>query len=113
MKLIIAIIQHNKLDEVRQSLIDAGISRITISRCTGHGRQEDIDLYRGQEVTPDLVPKNRLEVAVNDDFVDTTVQAIIGGARHGQGQLGDGKIFVMPLEQCIRISSGEDGGNAI
>ena len=113
MKLIIAIIQQDKLDEVRQSLIDSGISRITISRCTGHGRQQDIDLYRGQEVSPDLIPKHRVEIAVNDDFVDPTIQTILKSARHDEGKLGDGKIFVVPLENCIRISSGEDGETAI
>lgn len=113
MKLIVAIIQPNKLDEVRQALIDADISRITISRCTGHGRQEDMDLYRGQQVAPDLTPKSRLEIAVNDDFVDVTVQTILKAARHGGGEIGDGKIFVMPLEHCIRIRTGEDGSTAI
>ena len=76
MKLIIAIIQPDKLDAVRQALIDAEITRITVSRCTGHGRQEDLDLYRGQEITPNLIPKVRIEIAVNDGFEKITVETI-------------------------------------
>ena len=113
MKLIIAIIQPDKLDEVRQCLIDADISRITISRCTGHGVQQDLDLYRGQEVAPNLIPKVRIEIAVNDEFVDTSVKAILKGAKHGSGEIGDGKIFVLPLDNCIRIRTEEDGNGAI
>ena len=113
MKLIVAIIQQDKLDQVRQALIDAEISRITISRCTGHGKQQDLDLYRGQEVTPDLIPKVRIEIAVNQEFVDTTVDTILAAARHGEGEIGDGKIFILPLEECIRIRTNERGGKAI
>jgi len=113
MKLVTAIIQPDKLDEVRQALIDAEIGRVTVSRCTGHGRTEDIDLYRGQEVTPNLVPKIRVEIAVNDAFVDTTVNAILTAARHHGGQTGDGKITVQHLEEVIRISTGDRGGAAI
>ena len=73
-----------------------------------------VDLYRGQEVTPDLIPKVRLEIAVNDDFVKPTVDAILKGARsNGGGKIGDGKIFVLPLENCIRIRTGKEGGEAI
>ena len=113
MKLVIAIIQPDKLDPVRQALIDAEITRITVSRVTGHGRQENIDLYRGQEVTPDLVTKVRIEIGVNDEFVDTTVKAILSAAKHSEGEVGDGKIFIVPLEHCIRIRTEEDGGQAI
>jgi len=113
MKLIIAIVQPDVLDEVRKALFQAEITRITVSRCTGHGRQSDVDLYRGQEVTPDLSPKVRLEIAVNDAFVEPTIDAILRGARHGDGEVGDGKIFVQPLEECIRIRTAERGGNAI
>lgn len=114
MKLIIAIIQPEKLEEVRQALIDRDISRVTVSRVTGHGQQQDIDLYRGQEITPDLLPKTRIEVAVNDAFVEPAIDAIIQAARHSEsGKIGDGKIFVLPLEQCIRIRTGERGGEAI
>lgn len=113
MKLIIAIIQPDRFEAVHQALIDAEIFRVTVSRVTGHGKQKDQELYRGQELTPDLIPKVRLEIAVNDQFVKPTVDAILEGARHGDGCVGDGKIFVLPLEQCIRISTGEDGGKAI
>ena len=113
MKLVIAIIQPDKLDEVRQALIDAEIGRVTVSRCTGHGRQGDIELYRGQAVSPNLVPKVRLEIALNDDFVQRTVEIITRVAKHGTGEPGDGKILVQPLEEVIRISTGERGGGAI
>lgn len=113
MKMVVAIIQPDKLEDVRMALARAEIHRMTVTRCTGHGRATDRSLYRGQEVTPDLYPKVRLEIGVNDAFVDRTVSAIVEGAKHGEGELGDGKIFVMPLEDCIRISSGEQGGDAI
>ena len=113
MKFIIAIIQPEKLEEVRQALIDAGIGRVTVSRCTGHGRQEDMDLYRGQEVAPDLVPKVRLEIAVNDDFEKVTVDTIKKAARKDGGAIGDGKIFVQELARVVRISSGAEGTEAI
>ncbi len=114
MKLIIAIIRPERLDEIRQALIDAEVFRITVSRCTGHGRQQgDTEIYRGQEVTPDLQPKVRLEIAVNEDFVEPSIEAIQRGARRGDGTTGDGKIFVMPLERVIRLSTGEQGSEAI
>ena len=113
MKLITAIIQPDKLDEVRESLIRAEISRISISRCTGHGRQENTEIYRGQVVVPNLRNKIRLDIACNDAFVEIAVQAILNSARHGQGEIGDGKIFITPLEECIRIRTGERGGQAI
>jgi len=113
MKLIIAIIQPDKLDEVHQALIAAEIFRVTVSRVTGHGQQEDPELYRGEEVRPNLLPKVRLEIAVNDAFVKPTVDAILGAAKHGTGAIGDGKIFILPLEETIRIRTGERGGSAI
>ena len=113
MKLIIAIIQPDKLDEVHQALIDAEIFRITVSRVTGHGQQEDQELYRGEEVTPGLLPKVRLEIAVNEAFVEPTVNALLKGAKHGEGTIGDGKIFIQPLDEVIRIRTGERGGSAI
>jgi nitrogen regulatory protein P-II 1 len=113
MKLITAIIQPDKLDEVREALIRAEITRISVSRCTGHGRQENIEIYRGQAVMPNLRDKVRLDIACNDSFVEITVQAILGAARHGRGEIGDGKIFITPLEECIRIRTGERGGQAI
>jgi nitrogen regulatory protein P-II 1 len=113
MKLVIAIIQPDKLDEVHQALIAAEIFRITVSRVTGHGQQEDPELYRGEEVAPSLIPKVRLEIAVNDPFLEPTVNAILKAARHGDGAIGDGKIFIQPLEDVIRIRTGERGGTAI
>ena len=113
MKLVIAIIQPDRLNAVHQSLIDSEIFRISVSRVTGHGQQSDRDLYRGQEVAPDLIPKVRLEIAVNDDFVEPTIKAIVAAARHEGGEIGDGKIFVLPMEDCIRIRTGERGSEAI
>ena len=113
MKLIIAIIQPDKLDEVHQALMDAEITRITVSRVTGHGQALDPEIYRGEEVVPGLLPKVRLEIGVNDAFVDTTVDTILASARHGDGEIGDGKIFIVPLEDTIRIRTGERGGTAI
>lgn len=113
MKLIIAIIQPDKLDEVQAALMEAEITRITVSRVTGHGQALDPELYRGEEVVPGLLPRVRLEIGVNDAFVDTTVDAILRGARHGDGELGDGKIFILPMEDVIRIRTGERGGTSI
>lgn len=114
MKLITAIIREEKLDQVREALIDAEITRITISRVAGHGRQESIDVYRGKKVVPNLIPKIRLDIAVNDDFIDITVDTIIKSARMNKdGKIGDGKIFITPLEECIRIRTGEKGRVAI
>ena len=113
MKLVTAIIQPDKLDEVRESLIEAEIYRITVSRCTGRGRAEETDLYRGQRVAPALISKIRLDIACNDDFVEIAINAILKAAKHKDGKVGDGKIFVTPLEQCIRIRTGERGNEAI
>jgi len=119
MKLITAIIQPDKLDEVREALIRAEITRISVSRCTGHGRQQDEqkvqdeEIYRGQVVMPNLRNKVRLDIACNDAFVEIAIQAILSSARHGNGEIGDGKIFITPLEECIRIRTGERGGQAI
>ncbi len=113
MKLVTAIIQPDKLDEVREALIKAQIYRITVSRCTGRGRAEETDLYRGHEVAPALITKIRLDIACNDEFAETAVKAIVKAAKHGKGVIGDGKIFVTPLEECIRIRTEERGGKAI
>jgi nitrogen regulatory protein P-II 1 len=113
MKLVVAIIQPDKLEDVRAALVAADISRVTINRVTGHGRQEDTSIYRGTELAPDLFPKVRLEIACNDAFVEPCIEAILSTARHGEGAVGDGKIFVLPLEECIRIRTGERGSDAI
>jgi nitrogen regulatory protein P-II 1 len=114
MKLITAIIRENKLDQVREALIEAEITRLTVSRVSGHGQQIREEVYRGNVVVPNLIPKIRLEIAVNDEFVDITVNTIIKAARtNTTGEVGDGKIFITPLEDCIRIRTGERGGAAI
>ncbi len=113
MKMIVAIIQPEKLEDVRKALIDAEIFRLTISRASGHGKPVDESLYRGQVFKPNLQPKMRIEIALNDHFVEPAIQAILEAARKSDGAIGDGKIFVMPMEDCIRIRTGERGGEAI
>jgi nitrogen regulatory protein P-II 1 len=114
MKLITAIIREKQLDQVREALIEAEITRITVSRVSGHGQQMGEEIYRGAKMIPNLVPKMRLEIAVNNEFVEITVNAIIEAARTGsEGEVGDGKIFITPLEDCIRIRTKERGGKAI
>jgi len=114
MKLITAIIRDTKLDEVREALIENEITRITVIRVSGHGQQTGEQIYRGKKVIPGLIPKVKLEIAVNDAFVDITVDTIINTARtNKKGEVGDGKIFITPLEECIRIRTGERGGKAI
>jgi nitrogen regulatory protein P-II 1 len=114
MKLITAIIREAQLDKVRETLIAAEITRITVSRVSGHGQQRIEEMYRGQRIVPDLIPKIKIEIAVNEAFVDITVDAILKSARtNGSGNVGDGKIFITPLEECIRIRTGERGGTAI
>ncbi len=113
MKLIIAIIQPDKLDQVREALARAEVHRLTVSRVAGHGDEVGEELYRGQKVFPDLLPKIRLEIACNDEFVDVCCDAIVTSARHDGGASGDGVIFITPLEECIRISNAERGSPAI
>ena len=114
MKLITAIISEDKLDEVREGLIEAEITRITVSRVSGHGRQVDEEIYRGKKIIPNLLPKIRLEIACNDEFVKITVDTIIKYAISGDsGTIGDGKIFITNLEECIRIRTNDRGGIAI
>ena len=113
MKRVKAIIQPDKLDEVREALIKAEIYRITVSRCAGRGQATTTELYRGAVVVPELISKIQLDIACNDEFVDVCIEAILKAARHGDGKVGDGKIFVHPLERCIRIRTGESGGKAI
>ena len=114
MKLITAIIRETKLDQVREALIENEITRITVIRVSGHGQQLNEDIYRGKKVVPNLIPKIKLEIAVNDSFVDITVNTIIANARtNSTGEVGDGKIWITPIEECIRIRTGEKGGTAI
>jgi nitrogen regulatory protein P-II 1 len=113
MKLITAIIQENMLDRVREELIAEEVYRITVSRVSGHGQQVEEHIYRGQRITPGLIPKIRIDIAVNEDFVERAIRAITKGARADGGTIGDGKIFVGPLEECIRIRTGQRGSEAI
>ena len=112
MKMIVAIIQPEKLEDVKQSLFDQGVHRMTVSRVKGCGQQKGFEEhYRGQVKAVNLLDKIRLEIAVNDDFVDTTTSAIIKGAQ--SGDIGDGKIFVFDMAECIRIRTEETGNDAI
>ncbi|MBP6864526.1 MAG: P-II family nitrogen regulator [Candidatus Didemnitutus sp.] len=114
MKLITAIIREEKLDEVRQALIDAEIERITVNRVSGHGQQTEVEFHRGQKVIPNLIPRVEIKIACNDAFEDITVNAILKAAKTGKdGEVGDGKIFIQELKECIRIRTGERGGTAI
>ena len=113
MKLVTAIIQPDKLHEVHEALIQSQIFRITVSRCTGHGQAEEEDLYRGQRLAPNLIPKVRIDIACNDEFVEPAINAILKSAKHSSGEIGDGKIFVRNLDECIRIRTGERGSQAI
>jgi nitrogen regulatory protein P-II 2 len=112
MKLVIAIIQPYRLDEVKKELYAVNVNLITVSEVLGHGRQIGVDeFYRGVKETGNLLRKVRLEIGVNEDFVDPTIKAIIRGAR--TGKIGDGKIFVLDLPRVIRIRTGEEGPKAI
>jgi len=112
MKLIIAMIQPNKLAEVKQALFDADIHKMTVSSAVGAGEQKGYtEAYRGVIHTINLLKKVKIEIAVNDDFVESTVQAITKAAR--TGNIGDGKIFVLELSDSIRIRTGERGSAAI
>ncbi|MFT5578037.1 MAG: nitrogen regulatory protein P-II 2 [Paraglaciecola psychrophila] len=112
MKLIIAVIKPFKLDDVRQALSDVGVQGITVSEVKGFGRQKGhTELYRGAEYVVDFLPKVKLEIAVADDQVETVIEAISGSAH--SGKIGDGKIFVTPLEQIIRIRTGETNEDAV
>lgn len=112
MKMITAIIQPNKLNKVKKLLYANGINRFIITDCFGHSDEEHRhEVYRGVEMEIDLKPKIQIQIAVNDAFVERAVQAIIEGGK--SGKIGDGKVFVYPLEQCYRISTGENGSVAI
>lgn len=112
MKLIIAIIQPHKLDEVMQELDKSEIYLKTVSNVLGCGRQKgETEIYRGVKEAGNLIKKVKLEIAVNDKYVEPAVKAIVKGAK--TGQIGDGKIFVLDLEKCYRIRTGENGPEAI
>lgn len=115
MKLIIAVIQPSKLEAVKAALTEVEVFRLTVMDVQGFGRQKGhTDLYRGHEFSVNLLRKVQLQIAVNEDFVEPTIQAIIKGGRSGpQGEIGDGKIFVLPMDDCIRIRTGERGTEAI
>ena len=112
MKLVIAIIQPYKLEEVKEELYKHEINLITVSEVLGHGRQKGVtEVYRGAKETGNLLRKVRLEIAVNDNYLEPTIKAITKGAK--TGETGDGKIFILDLQECIRIRTGERGQSAI
>jgi len=112
MKMVIAIIKPFKLDDVREALSDIGVQGITVTEVKGFGRQKGhTELYRGAEYVVDFLPKVKIEAAVADDLVDQVIEAITKAAN--TGKIGDGKIFVINLEQAIRIRTGETGSDAI
>ncbi|MDR1108539.1 MAG: P-II family nitrogen regulator [Spirochaetaceae bacterium] len=112
MKLIIAYIQPHVLNEVKQELYKAEVYKISVTNAMGCGQQKGYtEQYRGVETEVNLLKKVRIEIAVNDNFVKPTINAIIRGAR--SGEIGDGKIFILPIEECIRIRTGETGSVAI
>jgi nitrogen regulatory protein P-II 1 len=112
MKLIIAYIQPERLTSVKQALYDAEIFKMSVTNALGCGQQKGYhETYRGADIEVNLLKKVRLEIAVNSEYVDATVDAIIKGAR--TGNIGDGKIFIMDMPECIRIRTGERGNDAI
>jgi len=112
MKLIIALIQPHKLEDVKKALYEAEVYKMTVSTASGCGQQKGYtETYRGTISEINLLKKTRLEIAVNEDFVEPTIEAIIKGAK--SGNIGDGKIFVTDLAECIRIRTGERGKKAI
>ena len=115
MKLILAIIKPEKLEQVKEALNRVEVFRLTVVDVQGFGRQKgQSEIYRGHELTVNMMRKVQLQIAVNEDFVEPTVNAIIEAARTGgEGRIGDGKIYILPLEDCIRIRTGERGPEAI
>lgn len=112
MKLIIAYIQPHKLEDVKQALAKADVAKMSVTNSLGCGAQNGYhESYRGVEFDVNLLKKVRLEIAVNQDFVEKTIDTIIAAAR--TGEIGDGKIFILDLEECIRIRTGEKGTAAI
>ena len=115
MKMIEAIIQPAKLEAVKEALSEVEVVRLTISDVQGFGRQKGhTEVYRGHEYTVNLLRKVKLQIPVNDEFVEATVDAIVKAGRSGdEGKVGDGKIFILPLEDCVRIRTGERGPDAV
>jgi nitrogen regulatory protein P-II 2 len=112
MKLVIAVIKPFKLDEVREALSAIGVQGITATEVKGFGRQKGhTELYRGAEYVVDFLPKIKLEIAVNDDLADKTIETILATAT--TGKIGDGKIFVLELQEAIRVRTGEKGNEAL
>jgi nitrogen regulatory protein P-II 1 len=112
MKLVVAVIRPDRLNDVLEELFRANVAGLTISRVQGHGGEtERVETYRGTTVKMELTEKVRLEIGVSDHFVEPTVQAILDGAR--TGEVGDGKIFVMPVDRVIRIRTGEQDRAAV
>lgn len=112
MKLVIAIIKPFKLDDVREALNEIGVQGITVTEVKGYGRQKGhTELYRGAEYQIEFIPKVKLEIAVNDELVDKIIDTVSNAAR--TDQIGDGKVFVLNLEQAVRIRTKESGANAL
>ncbi|MDK9561686.1 P-II family nitrogen regulator [Gallibacterium anatis] len=112
MKLVSAIIQPFRLDEVREALTDIGVHGITVNEVKGFGRQKGhTEIYRGSEYTIDFLPKIQIDIAVGDDLVENVIETIVEAAQ--TGRVGDGKIFVLPLEQVVRIRTRETGDDAL
>ena len=112
MKLVTAYVQPERLNSVKQALYSADIHKMSVTSAMGCGQQKGFhENYRGVDVEVNLLNKTRIEIAVNEEFVDKTIEAVIAGAR--TGNIGDGKIFVTNIEQCIRIRTGEKGSDAI
>lgn len=115
MKMVVAIIRPEKLEAVQAALNQHDIYLMTVTDVRGCGRQRGYtEVYRGTEIQVRLLPKIKLEIAVNDAFVEAAIEAIVVAGRSGDtGQIGDGKIFVLPMDDCVRIRTGERGGQAI
>ena len=112
MKLVKAVIKPFKLEEVKDALSEIGVEGMTVSEVKGFGREKGhTEIYRGSEYTVDFLPKVKIEIGVADDLTDKVVDAIVGAAQ--TGKIGDGKIFILPMEECVRIRTGEKGDEAL
>lgn len=112
MKAVLAVVKPFKLEDVKAALVDVGVQGMTISEARGFGRQRGhTEIYRGAEYELDLIPKTRIEVLVDDEQVDAVVKAILTGAQ--SDSIGDGKVWVLPVEQVVRIRTGERGADAL